>query len=147
MLFTPSHDTNLLPINQISCKMLCQQFFASTIYFSRFCCSCHNFFQMCFCHQIQNESIFFLNFKMSHFQLMVSFYSLLRIKNGFIRFANHWILFLFAFNTAPKLFGFFWNWGRCIIIIIVMIIITIIVFIAIIVIIPILLKKNLKKKT
>lgn len=55
---------------------------------------CPNFFETCCCHQFQNFR---------------TFYVLLSIKYGCMRFANNWSLFLnFPFTQHPTFFFFFW---------------------------------------
>lgn len=60
----PSHVTDLLPIHLISCKTLLQVFFCSPILvpfaFSSFYCPYLKILEMCGCHQIQNDPIYFM---------------------------------------------------------------------------------------
>ena len=66
---------------------------------------CSIFLEMCCTINVKMSKYFPWNGEMSQFQHLIC--SLDVIKYEFMKFANHWILFLLLFYTASQLY---WNW-------------------------------------
>ena len=105
---TPSHVTDLLPGNFISCQMLLHLFFL----FAPITCPIivvpvPTFLRRVAAIKVQTRWYFPLNGKMSQLQhLLCSLCSTgIKIWVANMRFANHCVLFLFTFYTESQLFG------------------------------------------